>query len=199
VSHPLTKYGAFRGRRQKVCGNRQKDLRRAPPASESGRGAGRRHPFRPSNLKMFRCCRLVNRYRHDEPRRASALPASPADFYPMPLVHPLVAALRLVCALMTIKVRRPYRGHDVLSFCACRNPFPAPALVRSETEARSNGRTGKSMVALGIDDDCSRRTHREVDMAVHRGTFYHLLSCLPLLRGENPPGTTDDPENTSAA
>ena len=31
-------------------------------------------------------------------------------------------------------------------------------------------------------------------MAVHRGTFYHSLSCLPLLRGENPPGATDDPE-----
>ena len=89
----------------------------------------------------------------------------------MPLVHPLVAAFRLVCALMTIKVRRLYRGHDASSFCACRNPFPAPVLVRSETEARSNGQTGKSMVALGIDDDCSRRTHREVDMAVHRGTF----------------------------
>ena len=36
-------------------------------------------------------------------------------------------------------------------------------------------------------------------MAVHRGTFYHPLSCLPLLRGENPPGATDDPEIASVA
>jgi len=36
-------------------------------------------------------------------------------------------------------------------------------------------------------------------MAVHRGTFYHSLSCLPFLRGENPPGATDDPEIVSVA
>ena len=36
-------------------------------------------------------------------------------------------------------------------------------------------------------------------MAVHRGTFYHPLSCPPLLWGENPPGATDDPEIASVA
>jgi len=56
---------------------------------------------------------------------------------------------------------------------------------------------GKPAQPLGIDDDCSRRTHREADMAVHRGTFCHLLSCLPFLRGENPLGATDDPDIAS--
>jgi hypothetical protein len=36
-------------------------------------------------------------------------------------------------------------------------------------------------------------------MAVHRATFYPSLSCLPLLRGENPPWATDDPEIDSVA
>lgn len=36
-------------------------------------------------------------------------------------------------------------------------------------------------------------------MAVHRSTFYHPLSCVPFLRGENPSGATDNPEIGSVA
>jgi len=36
-------------------------------------------------------------------------------------------------------------------------------------------------------------------MAVHRGTFYNPLSCLPFLRGENPSDATDNPEIGSVA
>ena len=49
---------------------------------------------------------------------------------------------------------------------------------------------------MGIDDDCSRRTHKGADMAVYRGSFHHPLSCISLLCSEDPTGTTDVPDTS---
>jgi hypothetical protein len=114
----------------------------------------------------------------------------------VPQVWRLVAALRLVRALITIKVRSLYAGYEVLSLLRMPKSLPGGGSRMFGNRGEVKRSNWKRMMAwpLGVVDDCSRRTHREVSMAVHRGTFCHPLSCLPLLRGENPPGATDGPE-----